>query len=302
MAGVVVGVGIATVDYLCVVATPPQLDRKMPMERFAIQGGGPVATALVTVQRLGMATSFIGKVGDDSLGQYITSDLWREGVDTTHVVVAPGADSPFAIVIVEQRTARRTILYYNTGLSPLSPDEIPAERIRSAAVLHVDGHHMDAQIHAATMAREARVPVVYDAGSDLPRCAELVALTDVLVTSEHFPADFTGERKLPRAMSRLLEYGPRVVVTTLGPRGCRLATREDQLDIAGLEVGQVVDTTGAGDVFHGAFIYALMQQWDLRRVCDFANVAAGLKCRSLGGRAGIPTLKEIERAMLTRGA
>jgi ribokinase len=292
---------MATVDYVSVVDFPLQPDQKIPIQRFSIQGGGPVATALVTLQRLGAQTAIATKIGDDSLGQYVESDLRREGVNTSGVVVQEGGETPFAFVLVDSQTGRRTIAYHASGVTPLRPDELPANFLAGAEFLHLDGHLPDAQVEAARQARERRIPVVYDAGGVHDRANELVTLADYLVTSERFPAEFTGSRKLPQAMSKLMEYGPKVVVTTLAERGCRLATREGQADVVANRVEGVVDTTGAGDVFHGAFIFGLLRQWDLRRACDFANTTAGLKCRALGGREGIPTLAEVERVMLYRG-
>jgi ribokinase len=296
----VVGVGIATLDYVCLAPELPAPDRKAPIERFTIQGGGPVATAMVTLQRLGIPTAIHAAVGDDSLGQYIGGDLRREGVDTTGMRFEAGADSSFAFILVEQATGRRSISYYTRGVSPLTPEEIDPARVHGASVLHVDGHAPDAQIHAAALAREKGVPVVYDAGSVQPRCNELVALTDYLVTSEHFPTEYTGLRKLPKAIDRLMEHGPKTVVVTLAEQGCRLATTSGQEDVPAEPVTNLVDTTGAGDVFHGAFIYGILKQWDLRRTCQFANLVAGISCQTLGGRAGIPTIAQVEKIMIQK--
>lgn len=296
----VVGVGIATVDYLCVVERLPELDRKTTIESFSIQGGGPVATALVTLQRLGVSTALVARVGDDTLGQFIVADLQREGVNTSDLVLQQGVDSSFSFIMIERGTGKRSVAHYDPGERTLSPDSVPVEQVQAATILHIDGHEADAQVRAATLARERGVTVIYDGGSVRPRCGDLCALADYLISSEHFPVEFTGIRRLPRAMEKLLEYGPKAVVATLGARGCRVATREGGWELPPAPVGPIVDTTGAGDVFHGAFMYGLLHQWDLRRICDFANITAGLKCRHLGGRDGIPTMSDIERVMLHR--
>ncbi len=297
----VVGIGLATVDYLCVVERLPEPDSKNSMIDFAIQGGGPAATALVTLQRLGLRTAFAGAVGDDSLGQFLLDDLRREGIDISCVERHEGRQSPFAYVTVERGTGRRNVVHRDPGLPALAPGGLSLEFLREARALHVDGHQMQAQLQAATTAREWGIPVIYDAGSPRKHCAELVALTDYLVTSEKFPTEFTGIRKLPKAMEKLMEYGPRAVVTTLGAHGCRYLAREGQGELPAYPIDQVVDTTGAGDVFHGAFVFGVVQGWDLRRICDFAGVAAGIKCRGLGAREPIPALPEVERAILHRG-
>jgi sulfofructose kinase len=297
----VVGIGLATVDYLCVVDALPEPDSKIAVTDFAIQGGGPAATAMVTLERLGVRTAFAGTIGDDALGSYLLDDLRREGIDISCVEIHEGKTSPFSFVTIEHGTGRRNIAFRNPGLPTLASGGALREFLREARALHVDGHHVQAQLYAATLAREWGVPVVYDAGSVGEHCTELVALTDYLVTSERFPGDLTGLKKLPKAMDKLMEYGPRAVITTLGARGCRYVSREGQGELPAHPVSPVVDTTGAGDVFHGAFVFGVVQGWDLRRVCDFANIAAGLKCRGLGAREPVPTLQDVERTMLHRG-
>jgi sulfofructose kinase len=297
----VVGIGLATVDYLCVVESLPEPDSKDSILEFSVQGGGPTATAVVEMQRLGLHAAFAGCVGDDSLGRFALDGLRREQVDISCVEVHEGYDSPFAFVTIERGTGRRNVASRNPGLPPLSSGGLHMEFLREAKALHVDGHQMQAQLDAAALARELGIPVIYDAGSVRERCEELVQLTDYLVTSERFPCDLTKIRKLPRAMERLMEYGPRAVVTTLGGRGCRFIGRYSSGELPAHPIERVVDTTGAGDVFHGAFTYGVVRGWDVKRICDFAAVAAGLKCMGLGAQDAAPTLQEVERVMLHRG-
>lgn len=294
MTAEIVGIGLATVDYLAVVDALPAPDSKIWMERFAIEGGGPVATAMVTLARLGSRASFLGCLGGDDLGRVALEGLRAEGVDVSGVQIDPEGTTSLAMITVERGTGRRNVVARRGTLRPLAWGDALAERVRGAAALHVDGHEMAAQIAAAAEARAAGVPVFYDAGSVRERCGELLALTDWLVTSERFPRDFTGSAKLTRAMEKLLALGPRVVVTTLGARGCRYLDAEGSGEISGFAVEDPVDTTGAGDVYHGALISAALRGWPLARICAFANAAAALKCRALGGRTGVPSLAEVE--------
>jgi ribokinase len=291
----VVGVGHAAVDYLGVVPRYPEADAKIELEEFSLQGGGPVATALVTLSALGIETAFAGVVSDDDFGLFIRQGLREAGVDTSCLVVAPGRVSPMSFIAVERGSGRRTIFYTRGDVPPMSPEQLPLDRIAAARVLHVDGLQMEAQVAAARHARENGVTVVYDAGSPRPGMDELLAVCDVLVASERFAAE-VGGGALAESLKALRARGPSSVVITIGEDGSVGMEHGETYILPAIPV-EVVDTTGAGDVYHGAFIYGLLQGWDLRERMRFANAAAGLKCRMLGGRAGIPEREQIQQAL-----
>ena len=289
----VIGVGFSTVDYLGIVDEyPPPDDAKIPMSEFSKQGGGLVATALVTLSRLGARTAFIGKIGDDELGDFMKNQFEQEKVDVTHVVTEPEATSPFAFVIVDRATGRRTILWNRSGVSPLRACEMDREFVVSGRILHVDGLQMEAALAAARWAREADMTVVLDGDTVRTGIDELVRLTDVLIASSVFAAGFTGEEDVRKAMQKMRSLGPDIVGVTMGADGYIMSWENNILRIPAFEV-DVVDTTGAGDVFHGAFVYGLMESWSLEKTAQFASAVAAMKCRKLGGRAGIPTLDEV---------
>ncbi len=291
----VVGVGHAAVDYLGVVPRYPGVDTKVELSRFSMQGGGPVATALVTLATLGVRTTFIGKISDDDFGAFIRQGLLRAGVDISGLVIEPGQISPISFIAVEQGTGRRTIFYTRGDVGSLKPEELGLELLEGARVLHVDGLQMEAQVAAAKRAREAGVQVVYDAGSPRDGMEELIGLTDVLIASERLAAE-VGGGALAESLKALRAMGPATVVITIGEDGS-VGMEQEKTHILPAVPVEVVDTTGAGDVYHGAFIYGMLQGWDLRARMSFANAAAGLKCRSLGGRAGIASREEIQRAL-----
>jgi sulfofructose kinase len=288
----VVGVGYCSVDYFGIVDEyPPPADKKMPMAQFTKQGGGPVATALVALSRLGARTAFVGKMGDDEFGGFMKKTLEEDNVDITQVVTEPGVSSQFAFIIVDQATGKRTILWSQSDVSPLRADEMDHEFITSAPILHLDGLQMEAGLTAARWAKEAGMTVVLDGDTIRPGIDELIGLTDVLITSHNFAVQFTGENELERALLKLRSLNPEIVGITMGIEGCILSWGDAIIRRPVYDV-KVVDTTGAGDVFHGAFIYGLLKKWPLDRTAEFANAVASLKCRKLGGRAGIPTLDE----------
>ncbi len=288
----VIGVGLSAVDYLGIVDEyPPPADRKIRMSQFTIQGGGPVATALVALSRLGAKTAFVGKMGDDESGNLMKSQLTEENVDVSHVVIEPGASSHPAFIVVDQATGSRTIFWSEAQISPLRASEIDRDFIIAARILHLDGIQTEAGLTAARWAKEAGITVVLDGDTIMDGIDELVELTDVLITSHNFASQFTGIDDPERAMDKMRSLGPEIVGITLGDDGCILSW-ENNIHREPAFAVNTVDTTGAGDVFHGAFIYGLLQGWPMDKIARFANAVAAMKCRKLGGRAGIPTLDE----------
>jgi len=263
------------------------------MLNFTRQGGGPVATALVTLSRLGSSTSYIGKVGDDEAGKFILKEFEKEGVDTSGVVIEKGASSLFAFCVAEKNTGKRTIFWRRGTCSELDPKELNKQLILSAEFLHLDGHEIKAAIQAAKWAKREKIKIVLDPDVNPPEMEELIRLTDVLIVPSNFARDFTKEENYSKAAEKFFAFGPEVVVITLGEKGCLCKSNKGVFTRPAFKV-KVVDTTGAGDVFHGAFIYGLLRGWDLEKTAEFSNAVSALKCMELGGRAGIPTLKQVE--------
>ena len=295
----VVGVGYCAVDYLGIVPRYPNVDEKMGMTEFIRQGGGIMATAMAAVGRLGGRARYIGKIGDDDFGKFIISELQKEGVDTSRVVIQPGASSQFSFVVVDGVTGKRTIFWTSSGIE-FGASEIRREDILAGKVLQVDAHHPSAAIQAATWANEAGIPVVLDAGSLREGSAELVERTDALMVSTLFARQFTGEDDPERAARAMFGGRRRIAGVTLGERGCVYVTEDGLFHQPAFEV-EVVDTTGAGDVFHGAFSFGLAKGWPYPRIVEFASAVAAIKCTKLGGRTGIPTYAEAVSFLQARG-
>ena len=294
----VVGIGCCAVDYFAVVPHYPRNDTKVEMAQFAKQGGGLVGTALVAVARLGAKARYIGHVGDDELCQFMISGLEEDGVDTSRVTIEPGGSTFFAFCIVDASTCKRTIYWTGRGVPELTADHVQRANITSAKFLHVDGFDMDAALQACRWARDAGVTVVVDAEVHHDRMAELVDLCDIIIPSEEFACTVTGEGDYRDAARALYEAqakisSDRVVFVTAGTQGCFAVCDNGELYQPAFDI-EAVDTTGCGDVFHGAFIYAMLQEWDLATCARFASATAALKCRKLGGRAGIPTRAEVD--------
>ncbi len=288
----VVGLGYCSWDYVGVIERIPAFDSPtVSLLDFSSSGGGPVATALVTLARLGIRTGYIGVVGDDQPGAEIKATLEQEGVDLAHLQVEEGARSPICMVLVQKQTGQRSIQCYRGTRREVELQAAHHSYVTAARFLHLDGHHIDAAISAAQWMRQAGRTVVFDANKPRPRLEELLPWVDVLITDSHFPEAYTGHHKPLDAAKALLQMGAQLVVTTLGDKGCMCFTRDRMWYVPGFTV-PVVDTTGAGDAFHGAFIYGLLQEWTILRTAEFANAVAALNCTALGGQSALPSLEQ----------
>jgi ribokinase len=290
----VYGLGQCCLDYLGRVDRYPPPDVKHEFFDLTIQGGGPVATALVALARWGVPCTFAGVVGDDLFGPMIKTSLGDEGIDTSGLLVRKGFASQFAFILAEPGVGRRTIFWRRPTGVPLSPGEIDTHLIRRVKVVHTDGLFAEASIAACTAAKQAGVQVVVDAGSLRQGMLELARVSDYYLTSETFARDLVGDGSPLDACYQLAELGPRVVGVTLGPKGYVALAGDRVIERPAYPV-EAVDTTGCGDVFHGAFIYGLLQGWDIETNLDFAAWAAARVSLKLGGRTNIPPVEDWGR-------
>ncbi len=292
----VVGLGQASVDYLGRVPAFPIEDQKVELLDIQMQCGGPASTALVTLARLNVATAFLGSISNDPLGREILRDLQNEGVDVGCLKVTPGFTSQLALIAITAGTGKRTIFWHRGSVPPLQPEEVELGAFPNALLLHLDGLMIEASIEAAQQAQARGMKVVMDAGTMRAGSQRLAALVDVLIASERFAAPLVGDDARPEtAVEALHELGPEVVVITLGPRGSigsngrgRKIIHQSAFPVDAL------DTTGAGDVYHGGYLYGLLQGWGMRRCMRFASAVSAITCCRIGGRQGIPDLKSVE--------
>lgn len=287
----VLGIGYSAMDYMGIVPRYPELDEKVEMTQFTRQGGGPCATAMVTVARLGGKASYVGKMGDDDFGRFMLDQLSAEGVETSRVVIEPGAQSQFSFIVVDADTGKRTIYWTRSEIPSLRAEEIRREHVLSARVLHVDGHDLLAAAQAVRWANEANIPVVFDGGTARGGSDLMVDHADYAVVSRRFARAFTGEEDPEAGAKALFRGRHRLAAVTMGEEGCVYVTSEGTFYQPAFEVG-VVDTTGAGDVFHGAISFGVSKGWPIGETIEFASAVAAVKCTELGGRTGIPSLLE----------
>lgn len=290
----VVGMGLNSVDFLCLVPEFPAPNSKMQMRRFSKQGGGQVATAMVALSRWRVKAKYIGKVGEDELGQFSLHSIHQEGVDISSVMIEPHATNQFAMIIVDGSTGERTILWNRDERLTYREGELRKEEVCSGKILHLDGHDIHAALQCARWAKEEGITTVIDLDKVEPLTSELIKEIDFVITSARFPALYTGISDRGKALLELQKHTTGFLCATLGHEGAMALVEGKVIYVEGFQV-KVVDTTGAGDVFHGGFIYGLLQNWELEEILRFANAASALKCEDLGGRKGIPTLEEIKR-------
>lgn len=288
-----VGLGVNALDYLCILDPYPRLDDKVDVVTSSIQGGGPVPTAMVTLAKLGAKVCYIGKIGDDAEGALVKSQLENEGVDTRYLLVDQKTNTSRAFIWVDKRTGKRTVALDRDKKNLIKKDELRFLNSISTTFLHIDAREPEINILAARWAKRQNAGVCLDVGSLRRRVEKVFAYVDHLVVSKRFACGFTKTTDPSEACGKLMRKGFKTVVVTIGEDGCVCALGNKIFHSPGFTV-KVVDTTGAGDVFHGAFIYGLLKRWSLRRTARFANACAAMKCRKLGGRAGIPTLREAE--------
>lgn len=292
----VVGLGQCSWDLLGRVAEYPQIDQKVDLLEFSEQGGGPVATALVTLARLGCQPLLFGSIGGDQAGDKIATGLKVAGVDISHLQVDPSGTSQLAFVAVESSRGLRTIFCNRGARRPFFFTRASRAALQSASALLLDGTEPEAALEAAQLARSRKIPVVLDGGSLREKTLGLLPWCDHLVVSRNF-----AEQLSPGApgavLDRLLQFGCQAAVITLGAEGCvGRELRGPMLSCPAFGV-EVVDTTGCGDVFHGGYLYGLLSGLPLPERLRFASACAALKARRPGGQAGIPQRGEVERLL-----
>jgi sulfofructose kinase len=294
----IAGAGVSCQDYVFR-APRTQMGNTGRVTAFQAQGGGLVATALVACARLGAECDLFTLLGDDQVGYEIVAELQHEGVDTSGVLQIHGSDSPVSFIHVDDDTGERTI-YHRPG-SGLKWDESHSlERIAQSQALIVDDNYLDMAVAAAKMARSLGIPVVADLIPDQDNEA-LLRHVDILIAPRHYAREISCENDLGEALDAIHRLGPTTAVITLGADGWVYSDPTGRGSGSAFEV-EVVDTTGAGDAFHGAFTYGVARGWSTPVCAEFASAVAGIKCAMPGGRTGLPTLSQTIEFLKARGS
>jgi sugar/nucleoside kinase (ribokinase family) len=293
----IIGLGLSTLDVLMRLGEMPTWERGCSLSGFRLDGGGMVGTACVAAARLGARVGYVGTAGSDEAADLKLRSLREAGVDLSRMRIDDGPEREVVVVCVQEETGERLFLgLKGIRSSMLTAEDLDRDYIASAPFLHLDGWHPEAALQAARWTHEAGGRVAMDASKTDGRpvgdgTRELVAQVDILICGSGFGKSFTGSDDTWEAGRKMLKAGPSIVVQTEGERGSYTVTADECFHTPAFPV-EVVDTTGAGDVFHGAYLVGLLKGWDLPTVARFSTAVSALKCLQLGGRRGIPTFEQ----------
>ena len=293
----VAGVGLNATDTVLTVPRFPAYGGKAPFTREFYSAGGQVATAMVACAKLGLRAKYIGTVGDDERGRIQMDSLRTSGIDIEHVQQRVNCPNQSAYIVVDESTGERTIFWNRPDCLAISPAQIAPDQITCARLLHIDGHDTPAVEHAARIARGANIPVTVDVDTIYAGFEHVLPLVDYLIASAEFPARWTGIEDPLAALTAIQRgSGMRLAAMTLGAHGA-LAYAEGRFHYSPAFIVNCVDTTGAGDVFHGAFCYSVLQQMPVAEALEFSNAMAALNCTAEGARGRIAGAGEVRQFM-----
>ncbi|HEX4002768.1 MAG TPA: PfkB family carbohydrate kinase [Candidatus Acidoferrales bacterium] len=294
----VVGVGINATDTIIRLPRFPAPDSKVEIVSSEMMPGGQVASAMVACRRWGLRARYVGKVGEDAAAQLQMDEMEHEQVDARWII-ASGRESQTSYILVDESTGERTVLWKRDASIALWPGDLKREWIWDARILLVDGHDTEAAATAARWAKQEELEVVGDFDNRYLGVEAVLENTDYSVTSKDFPERLTGEKDLLKSLPQIFErFRCRLIAATLGRLGVLAWDGKRFLLCPGFMV-DAVDTTGAGDIFHGAFVYGLAHKQRIEEILQFACAAAALNCMAPGARGNIAPLAEIQKLRRT---
>ncbi len=297
----IVGIGANVHDTIYRLDTYPQQDTKQKAVSITECGGGPCSTGLVAAAKLGATCAYIGNVSADATGEFLAKDLADYGVDTSMMARIPNTTGFRSCIWLADDRASRTCVFDRGNVPGTTLGEQKISAIQNAQILMVDGNDLEAAVSAAQLAKQSGTTVLYDAGGLYPGVEKLLAETDILIPSEEFACKHTGKASPEEAAKALFAaYRPKVVVITQGKEGGLLYDGKQLTNYPAFPV-EAVDTNGSGDVFHGAFAFALTKGWDYYRCCIFSSAVSALKCTQVGARKSIPSYDAVLDFLSSRG-
>lgn len=295
-----VAVGHICTDKVHICEDFPQENTSKHVLEYMECPGGTASQAIVAAARLGARTGFINYFGDDSCGRALYDGCIAEGIDLSQCVTQPGVVASFTNVLVNPGRSTRTFLSYHGKFSPIDFSQERADYIGNARILHLDGTNYTNALNAAIIAKNRGVTVSLD-GSSMQKENEknwkLAAMADILIVNETYPELLTGITNLEKALLEMRQKLPcKILISTLGEKGCA-AVRDNKILHYPCYPVQAVDTTGAGDAFHGAFLFGLLHGYELEENIRFSSAVSALCCTGIGGRSGLPSLAQVKAFM-----
>lgn len=297
----IVGIGANVYDTLITVESYPKEDTKKKASSTKTSGGGPCATGLVAAAKLGESVAFIGNATDDAASNFLMSDFEKYGVSTKYITKKDGYRAFSSFILLCEDTVSRTCVFDRGNVPPTELDENQVQAIKDAKILMVDGNDMKAAIEGGKIAKANGTKVLYDAGGLYEGVENLLPFADYLIPSEEFALGHTGEKTAEDAAKKLFEmYSPEVVVITQGKKGGIMYDGKTVTEYPAFPV-DAVDSNGSGDVFHGAYAFALCKGYDFYNSCVFSSAVSALKCTKVGSRQAVPSFDETIEFLKERG-
>ena len=290
-----VGFGLNAVDHLIVVPEYPEFDTKMRLIEHQQSAGGQTATAMVALRRLGLKTAYAGRFGSDVEGRFGFETLLADDVNVEFAEVVEGARNQIAFITIDGQSGERTIVWDRDDRLAYKPEEAPVEFGPLGRVLHLDAHDPPACVRLAQAAKSTGTIISADIDNVYEGLPELLPLIDIMIGSKEFPRRVTGITDERAALIELqARFGCAIVGMTIGAAGAVVYCDGEFIESRGYAApGGCRDTTGAGDAFHGGFLYGFLTGEDLETSLQFANAVAAMKCSALGARTALPTKTEL---------
>ncbi len=295
------GFGITTLDYICIVDKLANYRKHATIEDVKFSGGGCVSTALVALNRLGGTSAFVTSLGDDWIGEEVLKGLKLENIDCSGISIHKNQKTTFSFIQVNKKGGKRAIAFFPGSCRKLKFDKVARNIIKRSKILLLDGLVQSEELKAVKFARENNIKTMLDCNVLNDETKNLLPYIDFLITSESFLYDYSKSKNLKEALTGLYkDYKPEVLVTTLGKKGS-VTIIDNHLKYVDIFDVKVRDTTGCGDVYHGAFLYGLLRGWGTIDIMSFSTAVSSIKSMYYGGRAGIPDLEKTLKFLRRHG-
>lgn len=296
----VVGVGASVLDTLIEMDSYPNEDIKIKANNVFLSGGGPVSNALVCISKLGLKAEYLGLLSNDTSGERLIKEFNEYGVSTTNVIKINNTSAFTSFIVLAKDKGTRTCVF-DRGSVPDDPSLLDYSSVKEADILHLDGNYLNIAKEAIRAAKENKVLVSLDAGSVYPYIEEILDDVDIFIASEDFARKLTKEEDNTKAIVRLNEmYHPLVLVVTEGAKG-GLYIKNDKVYSYNAFKINCVDSNGAGDTFHGAYLAAFLEGKDIKECVRFASATSAIKCMKAGVRNALPNKEEVISFLKERG-
>ena len=297
----ITAIGAVVMDTIVSLDSYPTEDTKVKAISTKSAGGGPAGTGIVAASKLGAECSFIGNLSDDAGGVFLKGDFEKYGVSTEFIKIHPGHRSFISQIWLSAKEKTRTIIFDRGDVPGTVLDDAQKKEIAECDVLMVDGNDLEGAIEAAKYAHTVGTKVLYDAGGRYDGVDRLLPLVDILIPSEEFALAISGKDKVADAVVWMYEqYDSEVVVATCGKLGGVIYEGDEVKSYPALPA-DVVDSNGAGDVFHGAFAYACTVYDNYYNCCIFSSAVSALKCMGIGARESVPDLVTVQKYLKENG-